>query len=93
MVMCKETVLGEATDFFYRSIITRNSSRNDILDIEDGFVGKGSWCYTTGWDSKCSDLLRSKYPDNPVSYEACKTQEKPIEGYYCIYDGESAGKH
>merc|ERR1711953_1398756 len=33
--------------------------------------GKGSWCYTTGWDSGCTDLHRSqKFPNNPWSYQA-----------------------
>merc|ERR1712212_5498 len=30
------------------------------------------WCYTTGWDSGCSDLVKSKrYSSNPWSYDAC----------------------
>merc|ERR1712029_893206 len=33
--------------------------------------GKGSWCYTTGWSSGCSDLhSSSRYPNNPWSYLA-----------------------
>merc|ERR1711892_967298 len=35
--------------------------------------GKGSWCYTTGWSSGCTDLhSSSKYPNNPWSYQACR---------------------
>merc|ERR1739846_306727 len=30
------------------------------------------WCYSTGWDSGCSDLVKSqRYSSNPWSYEAC----------------------
>merc|ERR1712211_164090 len=37
--------------------------------------GKGSWCYTTGWSSGCSDLhSSSRYPNNPWSYQACRNQ-------------------
>jgi len=37
--------------------------------------GKGSWCYTTGWDSGCTDLQSSqKFPNNPWSYQACSYQ-------------------
>merc|ERR1711988_1300053 len=39
--------------------------------------GKGSWCYTTGWDSGCTDLHRSqKFPNNPWSYQACSYNRK-----------------
>merc|ERR1711953_1363731 len=39
--------------------------------------GKGSWCYTTGWDSGCTDLHRSqKFPNNPWSYQACSFNRK-----------------
>merc|ERR1711862_430310 len=35
--------------------------------------GKGSWCYTTGWNSGCGDLHKSsRYPNNPWSYKACR---------------------
>merc|ERR1719245_1404281 len=37
--------------------------------------GKGSWCYTTGWNSGCTDLQSSqKFPNNPWSYQACSYQ-------------------
>merc|ERR1711953_631538 len=30
------------------------------------------WCYTTGWNSGCGDLVKSqRYSNNPWSYEAC----------------------
>merc|ERR1712222_12031 len=30
------------------------------------------WCYTTGWNSGCGDLVKSqRYSSNPWSYEAC----------------------
>merc|ERR1711934_330542 len=30
------------------------------------------WCYTTGWNSGCSDLVKSqRYSSNPWSYDAC----------------------
>merc|ERR1712098_977420 len=33
------------------------------------------WCYTTGWNSGCRDLVSSsKYPNNPWSYQACDNQ-------------------
>merc|ERR1711953_1153047 len=39
--------------------------------------GKGSWCYTTGWDSGCTDLHGSqKFPNNPWSYQACSFNRK-----------------
>merc|ERR1712012_275788 len=37
--------------------------------------GKGSWCYTTGWNSGRTDLQSSqKFPNNPWSYQACSYQ-------------------
>jgi len=37
--------------------------------------GKGAWCYTTGWNSGCTDLHKSqKFPNNPWSYQACSLQ-------------------
>jgi len=39
--------------------------------------GKGSWCYTTGWNSGCTDLQSSqKFPNNPWSYQACSYNRK-----------------
>merc|ERR1711913_232771 len=43
--------------------------------------GKGSWCYTTGWDSGCTDLHRSqKFPNNPWSYQACSYNRNQLSG-------------
>merc|ERR1711915_1163829 len=40
-------------------------------------AGKGSWCYTTGWNSGCSDLQSSsRFPSNPWSYQACRYNGK-----------------
>merc|ERR1719507_614106 len=39
--------------------------------------GKGTWCYTTGWNSGCRDLHSSKrYPNNPWSYQACNSNSQ-----------------
>merc|ERR1711915_328642 len=40
-------------------------------------AGKGSWCYTTGRNSGCSDLQSSsRFPNNPWSYQACRYSGK-----------------
>ena len=42
--------------------------------------GKGTWCYTTGWNNKCKDLKKSRqFPNNPWSYQACRILELKLK--------------